>query len=480
MESNEIKFTEDKYLTKEEVMTALNLYNIDFIWEKILNYRKNFSKTVELSNVDNSKYSLTLTKTITKKVLKLEKLYTKALLNFSFLDTNYKMSFRMNRLVNLLSLLMSSNNIDQSNDFLSNIISGSLSTLPNDCVILSNYIKAVKFIEKFDKEKISYEELNSLYLYLTTGDYSSIDSQDKIYRTTSIETPHYYQKGYVYQEALANRIEAMVNQNVEYINNEEEFSFIKAIVSLFYIDYIKPYDLFRNEIDCLYFKLILNTSGYSMFSIYSGIEKLMLFKDDSLEKAKRKVQKTNDLTYYVDYVLDFLIDDTQEILDLLNQVKESEVSPISTEIIKEEVNQEIQQPRYNGNDIIQDGLNNAYDSINKNNSDSFIQNNIYSKPNVALPVFPSGLQEKDIEKITNDLLETYPNMKYSQAHFYAGHCTIGRSYTISQFKNSEKTSYETARTSMDYLVNIGFYQKTSLKNKFVYKPVPRNNNFDND
>lgn len=478
-ESNEIKFTEDKYLTKEEVMTALNLYNVDFIWDKILAYRKNFAKTLELSSVDKTKFSLTLTKTITRKVLKLEKLYNKACLQYSFLDNNYKMSFRMNRLVNLLSLLMSANNIDQSNDFLSNVISGSLSTLPNECAILSYYAKSLKFIEKFEKDNITYQDLNSLYLNISTGDYSSIEANDIMYRTTSIETPHYYQKGYQYSEALADRIQDMVNQNIDYCNNENEFSFVKAIVSLFFIDYIKPYDLFRNEIDCLFYKLVLNVNGYSMFSIFSGIEKLILFKDDGLNLCKKKVQKNNDLTYYVDYVLDFLIDDTNEIIDLIDQVKQMDVTPISNEIINQEVDEKIDQPRFNGNDIIQDGLNNAYDSINRNSSDSFISNNIYTKPNVALPVFPSGLQEKDIEKITNDLLETYPNMKYSQAHFYAGHCTIGRSYTISQFKNSEKTSYETARTSMDYLVNIGFYQKTSLKNKFVYKPIPRNN-FDND
>ena len=98
---------------------------------------------------------------------------------------------------------------------------------------------------------------------------------------------------------------------------------------------------------------------------------------------------------------------------------------------------------------------------------------IYGKVDVALPVFPSGFGAEDIEKVTTDLMETYPTLRKSQAHFYASHCTIGRSYTIQEFKKSEDTSYETARTSMDYLAQLGFYEKAKIRNKFVYRPIPR-------
>jgi hypothetical protein len=33
--------------------------------------------------------------------------------------------------------------------------------------------------------------------------------------------------------------------------------------------------------------------------------------------------------------------------------------------------------------------------------------------------------------------------------------------------------YETARTSMEQLVSLGYYRRESVKNKFVYTPVKK-------
>lgn len=67
-----------------------------------------------------------------------------------------------------------------------------------------------------------------------------------------------------------------------------------------------------------------------------------------------------------------------------------------------------------------------------------------------------------------------PNLSRSQAYFYARHCTLGMSYTISQFKKEVGCAYETARTSMDNLVVLGYYRKEMLRNKFIYTPVKKN------
>ena len=46
-------------------------------------------------------------------------------------------------------------------------------------------------------------------------------------------------------------------------------------------------------------------------------------------------------------------------------------------------------------------------------------------------------------------------------------------YTISQYKKCLNCAYETARTSMDGLVYLGFYSKEPLKNKYIYTPVKK-------
>ena len=84
---------------------------------------------------------------------------------------------------------------------------------------------------------------------------------------------------------------------------------------------------------------------------------------------------------------------------------------------------------------------------------------------------PIGLDEKDAFLVAQNLLEIYPSMKKGQAEFYSKHCTIGKYYTISQYKKEQNVAYETARTSMDNLVNLGFYKKEQIKNKFVYTPT---------
>ena len=39
-------------------------------------------------------------------------------------------------------------------------------------------------------------------------------------------------------------------------------------------------------------------------------------------------------------------------------------------------------------------------------------------------------------------------------------------------EKTEKTVYETARTSMEDLANRGFYRKLQIGKKFVYTPIP--------
>lgn len=85
-----------------------------------------------------------------------------------------------------------------------------------------------------------------------------------------------------------------------------------------------------------------------------------------------------------------------------------------------------------------------------------------------------SLKGLENDNFARALVELYPHIKYTQALFYARHRSVGRYYTIGQFKDFLDCAYETARTSMEFLTSIGLYNKEQLKNKFVYTPV----NFD--
>jgi hypothetical protein len=88
----------------------------------------------------------------------------------------------------------------------------------------------------------------------------------------------------------------------------------------------------------------------------------------------------------------------------------------------------------------------------------------------ALVIEENPLSDKEIKEYTQYLLETNPALNKNQAAFLASHSTLGRYYTIQQFKKFTRCAYETARTSMDKLAQEGYYSKLQVKNKFVYTP----------
>ena len=66
-----------------------------------------------------------------------------------------------------------------------------------------------------------------------------------------------------------------------------------------------------------------------------------------------------------------------------------------------------------------------------------------------------------------------PSLKKGEAYFYARHCTMHMNYTIAQYKKALGCAYETARTSMEHLVELHYYEKAQVKNKFVYTPIKK-------
>ena len=106
---------------------------------------------------------------------------------------------------------------------------------------------------------------------------------------------------------------------------------------------------------------------------------------------------------------------------------------------------------------------------------SNLVNNQVIQEQVAVTYIPPALDERQAARLEVHLLEMDPLLKKHEAKFYARHCTLGKRYTIAQYKKSIGCVYETARTSMDHLVTLGYYRKEMVKNKHVYTPIPKQN-----
>jgi Fic family protein len=208
-----------------------------------------------------------------------------------------------------------------------------------------------------------------------------------------------------------------------------------ATIALYYLDYIKPFETFNDEISFLLFKNILIHSDYEAVACYLNIEQFM--DSEAYEKCMLEVQRTRDVTYLLDFLLPYLLASVEQILDRLVGLQKQAV------IIEQKQPQSMSVPTPVA----------------------------LPKETIPFSASESTIGEVEANRLQQHLLETHPSMKKGEAFFYARHHTVGKYYTLSHYKQQLSCAYETARTSMEHLVQLGYYRKEKYKNKYVYTPV---------
>ena len=465
-----IRWSEEKYATKDEVRDAYNMSMIDNIWKQIIDYRRLYTKTLDLHNIDRTPYMVVVTQTIQLKVASVERRLSRILVKTHDMKAYGKELFAKRRYAKTIEVLDSNYKTNISQEMVSHLLDEDLSTIPSQYSLIYNYIRTLKYYASGHyTDIIDYRLLESILKQIQGVSFDNL-TLEKEYREEEIETSHYYQNNYVYKAAPIERIADMIDELCNFVRESDLSPVIKAIVANYYLNYVKPFDYLNEEANALFAKICLGHFDFDEASMYLNFEKIVFDTDEKLNKISVECQKTLDLTYYVNYILDLLGEDLKDILDEIVLTERDEIK-----------NEQI--------DLSEDEGLNAKSTVEEEAKPSERSVAVMARPvefvkpqepspyigesNVALPVFPAGLKEQDAEGIVTNLLEVYPYLKRTQAHFYARHCTIGKHYTISQFKKEENVAYETARTSMDFLAENGFYSKTKVRNKFVYSPVPR-------
>lgn len=465
-----IRWSEEKYATKDEVRDAYNMSMIDNIWKQIIDYRRLYTKTLDLHNIDRTPYMVVVTQTIQLKVASVERRLSRILVKTHDMKAYGKELFAKRRYAKTIEVLDSNYKTNISQEMVSHLLDEDLSTIPSQYSLIYNYIRTLKYYASGHyTDIIDYRLLESILKQIQGVSFDNL-TLEKEYREEEIETSHYYQNNYVYKAAPIERIADMIDELCNFVRESDLSPVIKAIVANYYLNYVKPFDYLNEEANALFAKICLGHFDFDEASMYLNFEKIVFDTDEKLNKISVECQKTLDLTYYVNYILDLLDEDLKDILDEIVLTERDEIK-----------NEQI--------DLSEDEGLNAKSTVEEEAKPSERSVAVMARPvefvkpqepspyigesNVALPVFPAGLKKQDVEGIVTNLLEVYPYLKRTQAHFYACHCTIGKHYTISQFKKEENVAYETARTSMDFLAENGFYSKTKVRNKFVYSPVPR-------
>lgn len=400
MANNElgIRFTEEKYATKSEVIKDLRITAIDSFWSNILAYRAQFNRYLTLKTVDRELISICCCSSIN------------ALIN----NTENKLLCLNREFTRIYSDLNTLNSVKKA-------IFSKISSLD----VSPNYSETLSYIyENFNKcnGEDYIAEIFSAITHITeiTTFYRTDDKVTKE-KTALVDR--------IYKCAPSTLIEQMMNDLFTFADNKSISSIVKCGLIYLYMIYIRPFDENYKEIAMSYAKSILAKDSLGELAILLPIEEV-LFDNVMLDSMITETQKTLDFTYFIKYFLNKVIEIADNYIAAFK-----EMTCNATKFTPEEVVERV-------------------------------------PTNVAINI-ASKETATTLNKIESELLERDPNLKKKEAHFYSRHREIGKMYSIADYKKFSRCVYETARTSMDHLAELGYYEKIQIKNKFVYKTIER-------
>ena len=458
-----VRFTDEMYATKDDVKKALNMSNIDSIWNKVNMYRAYYTKQTGLTNIERVPFNVVLPPRLTNLIVGLEKRLSKLLIKYS---KNYYQNPRVARIfendqyLKILSILKDIYEIQIGEDTLKSIVEETLPTVPVEYLVLSNYYKTLRYFKTRFNGQFNISLLMMMYTKLRGIDLD-ITSLENYYRKVElIDRADHVFIGRHYDASPVERIPDLMEALFEFNNDSPLFGVVKAFITYFYINYIKPFDYFNEEMAVLMAKYCLTHFDNEDIASFLPLESLLSsYYNDVIKKMSLESEMKLDFTYIVKILVEYL----SEMVDELND----DLNVFDSKIMYQELRQEDQTketPKVEKSPVVQ-----THEV--KTNSE-VAQINFERK--VALPIMPVGLDENDASMVAQHLLELYPTLKKGQAEFYSRHCTLGKYYTIGMYKKENDCAYETARTSMDNLASLGFYRKENIRNKFVYTPNPLN------
>ncbi len=466
-----IRFTDEVYASRQMVARELGTNLIDSIWKQILDYRKGSSVSLSLYDVNKVPFSLTLTDAVKESCRHLFEKITNANDEFLALQNGIigKEVLCSDMLKISLKYLAHFKGIIVNDIGLNNILKEENSNLLYEPLV--SYLNALEQLKEYKSDKID-ENLLAFYLEALSGH----RELSFFYRNKEIESPS--QKVLInreYNGAPVSLIEPLMNSLFAFINDERNDLVVRIVSSLFMVNYIKPFEKYNEEIAVLIAKSLLCKYKNSEFVSVLPLEVVLYESKDCLNTASKETQRNHDLTYYLNEIIRLFEDVTSSFNNRLVQLTHDSLAEeyFDKGVTPSKKVEEKKEVFVNKESFVETPIKKeeATPVSNKEVKKEKVEiaNN---EPMVNVHKFEE-LDEKALNRAATDLLESDPNLRPSQAHFYVRHCTLGKYYTIQQFKKCEKVVYETARTSMEYLARAGYYRREQVKNKFVYTPISK-------
>jgi Fic family protein len=426
-----IRFTDEQYATKQDVAKTLGTAVVDALWGTILQYRATFARILPLQAMDKQPLQIVLTPSLLEKVMAFDRKMAKAVSLFNYHQIQNKLATPFYPL--LLPILASVGKqygASTAERNLMYILEGKTVDRKAELASVNQYFKGIEWIASKRQTKLNEDIIGDLLMLL-----NQTQELTMFYREKELTNRPKSLVARVYEAAPYPLIEPMMKSLLQTVNQLTLSPLVIATIALYYLDYVKPFETFNDEISFLLFKNILIHSDYEAVACYLNIEQFM--DSEAYEKCMLEVQRTRDVTYLLDFLLPYLLASVEQILDRLVGLQKQAV------IIEQKQPQSMSVPTPVA----------------------------LPKETIPFSASESTIGEVEANRLQQHLLETHPSMKKGEAFFYARHHTVGKYYTLSHYKQQLSCAYETARTSMEHLVQLGYYRKEKYKNKYVYTPV---------
>ncbi|HBM69939.1 MAG TPA: hypothetical protein DD377_00770 [Firmicutes bacterium] len=465
------RYTDEEYVSKRELADKLRLNLVDSMWSGILAYRKQFAKPLTgITLITKQKMYLTSTQALYDKYSEFEtKLsYFQTEYVKTCLDKDSEKEINKYAYLLILKLCCQALKINASELSLKAIVNGVYRDTDPSLTYINAYYKAISSFDDAPSYTDGLDFLGHEYSILKgtnelTSFYRNSDSKSIYVRSVVSK---------VYESAPANEIPDLIDSLLSFEKLDNKKGFLKALIIEYFINYIKPFDDNNLLMGVLLSKWCLSRANLTNVASILPFEAAFI-PSNRLNDYFESIQQTGDVTYFLMYAMEKISPLLDELLDQMHQINkniikkehfdkekiEMETSPVIEEIKEERKESEVQKK--------EEKTEKKVSSIERIDPYKFAKGNA----NLALLPPKSGLSEKEIKETARYIVETNPNIKKAQAYFFAGHSTIGRYYTIQDYKKVTRCAYETARTSMDLLAEQGFYRKLQVKNKFVYTPI---------
>ena len=483
-----MRFTEDKYATKNEVARELKITSVDTFWANILAYRSSFYHYLSIRTIEKKMFLFCGCPAVNALVNNLEMKLIRVNREYGMLSPQSKatrflaQSFERK----ILNVLNEAEQLQVGDDFIDSVLRKEVvSAIPSN-ILLVNYVNALNYIKKAYVNPIDEDFLASLYAKLL-----GTEELTEFYRSNDDRNPeNRVLIDRIYTSAPYNLIDGMMNSLFTFIGTSTLSSSLKAIIVYFYINYVKPFAKYSEEIAVLMAKAVLAHEAFGETVVDLPLEQMMLLSSEEIARIYVEVQKTADVTYFINYASRHLsqyfegfLDDIanskvnemrQDFYQVDEKVEEIEV-PVTEEENKVETidlfaaSEPVEEEKELEPQVapIKEEVPQVEQPKKKTIKVTYVQEEL------AVAYIPVALDEKQAVLLEQDLLERDPELKKGEAKFYARHCTKGKKYTIAQYKKSLRCAYETARTSMDHLAELLYYRKEKVKNKYVYIPVEK-------